>query len=66
MLLCVHLVNFLGAAILRKHLSVVTKATTETCFLKMAAPNKLTKSLGNTCEGFVFLVKLQAVGLRFC
>ena len=31
---------------------VVTKAATERCFLKMAAPNKLIKSLGNTCERF--------------
>ena len=33
---------------------VVTKAATERCFLKMVAPNKLIKSLGNTLRGSFF------------
>ena len=33
---------------------VIKKAATESCFLNMAAPNRLIKSLGNTCEAFVF------------
>ena len=42
---------------------VVAEAATKRCFLKMAVPNKLINSLGNTCEGFVFLVKLQSAVL---
>ena len=60
--ICIHT---LYVSLVHFNYFVVTKAATERCFLNMAAPNKLIKSLRNTCEWFVFWQNYKMLACGF-